>query len=65
MYLAVDGKLAGLVAVTDPIKPSAAEAIAKLHSLGLKIIMATGDNETTAKAWPRGSASTKSGRPKA
>jgi Cu+-exporting ATPase len=50
MYLAVDGKLAGLVAVTDPIKPSAAEAIAKLHSLGLKIIMATGDNETTAKA---------------
>src|SRR4029079_4062418 len=50
MYLAVDGKLAGLVAVTDPIKPSAAEAIAKLHSLGLKIIMATGDNEATAKA---------------
>jgi P-type Cu+ transporter len=50
MYLAVDGKLAGLVAVADPIKPSAAEAIAKLHALGLKIIMATGDNEATAKA---------------
>ena len=50
MYLAVDGKLAGLVAVADPIKPSAAEAIAKLHGLGLRIIMATGDNETTAKA---------------
>jgi Cu+-exporting ATPase len=50
MYLAVDGGLAGLVAVADPIKPSAAEAIAKLHSLGLKIIMATGDNEATAKA---------------
>jgi Cu+-exporting ATPase len=50
MYLAVDGKLAGLVAVADPIKPSAAEAIAKLHGLGLKIIMATGDNEATAKA---------------
>jgi Cu+-exporting ATPase len=50
MYLAVDGKLAGLVAVADPIKPSAAEAIGKLHNLGLKIIMATGDNETTAKA---------------
>jgi len=50
MYLAVDGKLAGLVAVADPIKPSAAEAIAKLHSLGLKIIMATGDTEATARA---------------
>jgi Cu+-exporting ATPase len=50
MYLAVDGKLAGLVAVADPIKPSAADAIGKLHNLGLKIIMATGDNETTAKA---------------
>jgi Cu+-exporting ATPase len=49
MFLGVDGKLAGLVAVADPIKPTAAEAIAKLHSLGLKIVMATGDNETTAK----------------
>jgi Cu+-exporting ATPase len=35
MYLGVDGKLAGLVAVADPIKPSAGEAIAELHSLGL------------------------------
>jgi Cu+-exporting ATPase len=50
MFLGVDGKLVGLIAVADPIKPSAAEAIAKLHSLGLKIVMATGDNETTAKA---------------
>jgi P-type Cu+ transporter len=50
MYLAVEGKLAGLVGVADPIKPSAVEAVAKLHSLGLNIIMATGDNETTAKA---------------
>jgi Cu+-exporting ATPase len=50
MYLGVDGKLAGLVAVADPIKPSAGEAIAELHSLGLRIIMATGDNESTAKA---------------
>jgi P-type Cu+ transporter len=50
MYLAIDGKLAGLVAVADPIKSTAAEAIATLHRLGLKIVMATGDNETTARA---------------
>jgi Cu+-exporting ATPase len=50
MFLAAGGKLAGLVGVADPIKPSAAEAIAKLHALGIKVIMATGDNETTAKA---------------
>ena len=50
MFLGVDGKLAGLVAVADPIKATAAEAIAKLHRLGLKIVMATGDNETTARA---------------
>jgi Cu+-exporting ATPase len=50
MFLGVDGRLAGLVAVADPIKPGAAEAIAKLHHLGLKIVMATGDNETTARA---------------
>jgi Cu+-exporting ATPase len=50
MFLGVGGKLAGLVAVADPIKPTAAEAIAKLHRLGLKIVMATGDTETTAKA---------------
>jgi Cu+-exporting ATPase len=50
MFLGCDGKLAGIVAVADPIKESAAEAIAKLHALGLRIVMATGDNETTAKA---------------
>jgi Cu+-exporting ATPase len=50
MFLSAGGKLAGFVAVTDPIKATAAEAIAKLHELGLKIVMATGDNETTAKA---------------
>jgi len=50
MLLGSEGKLAGFVAVADPIKPGAADAIAKLHGLGLKIVMATGDNATTAKA---------------
>ena len=50
MFLGVSGKLAGTVAVADPIKATAAEAIGKLHALGLRIVMATGDNETTAKA---------------
>jgi Cu+-exporting ATPase len=50
MFLAADGKLAGLISVADPIKETAAEAIRKLHALGLKIVMATGDNETTARA---------------
>jgi Cu+-exporting ATPase len=50
MLLASEGKLAGFVAVADPIKPGAADAIANLHALGLKIVMATGDNATTAKA---------------
>jgi P-type Cu+ transporter len=50
MFLGLDGNLAGLVAVADRVKDTAAEAIAKLHALGLKIVMATGDNETTAKA---------------
>ncbi len=50
MHVAVDGTLAGLVAVADPIKKTTAEAIRKLHESGIKIIMATGDNERTAKA---------------
>ncbi len=50
MLLAVDGRAAGLVAVADPIKESAAEAIDSLHKAGLTVIMATGDNPTTANA---------------
>jgi Cu+-exporting ATPase len=50
MFVAVDGKLAGIVAVADPIKRTTAEAIRALHESGLKIIMATGDNERTARA---------------
>ena len=50
MMLGADGKLAGFVAVADPIKTGSEEAIERLHALGLKIIMATGDNPTTAQA---------------
>ncbi|MCC0044441.1 MAG: heavy metal translocating P-type ATPase [Brucellaceae bacterium] len=50
MFVAVGGKLAGIVAVSDPIKETTAGAIRALHESGLKIIMATGDNERTAKA---------------
>ena len=50
MFVALDGGLAGLVAVADPIKPTAEAAIRDLHDLGIKVIMATGDNERTAQA---------------
>ena len=50
MYLAVDGRLGGLLAVADPIKASSAEAIAQLHRDGLRIVMATGDGLATANA---------------
>ncbi|TIS78686.1 MAG: heavy metal translocating P-type ATPase [Mesorhizobium sp.] len=50
MLVAVDGRLAGFVAVADPIKATTVEAIRALHDSGLRIIMATGDNERTAKA---------------
>ena len=50
MVLAVDGRAAGLLAVSDPIKASTAEALATLKAGGLRVIMATGDGHTTAKA---------------
>ena len=50
MFIAVDGALAGIVAVADPIKVSTAQAIRELHAQGLRVIMATGDNERTAQA---------------
>ena len=53
MYLAVDGVLAGLLAVSDPIKATTTDAIAALHGAGLKIVMATGDGVTTARAVAR------------
>jgi len=50
MFVAVDGKTAGLVGVADPIKPTTHEAIAALHREGIKVVMLTGDNRTTAEA---------------
>ncbi|SDC01239.1 heavy metal translocating P-type ATPase [Ruegeria marina] len=53
MFVAFDGKLAGIVAVTDPIKKTTESAIRDLHALGLTVIMATGDNQRTAEAVAR------------
>ncbi|GMV54445.1 MAG: copper-translocating P-type ATPase [Betaproteobacteria bacterium] len=50
MYLAADGKLAGILAVSDPVKAGAPEALAALRAAGLRIVMATGDGLTTARA---------------
>jgi len=50
MFAAVDGKPAGLLGVADPIKQSTPEAIRALHDEGLRIVMLTGDNRTTANA---------------
>jgi Cu+-exporting ATPase len=49
MFVAIDQRFAGLLAVSDPIKASTQEAVQTLHSLGLRVIMLTGDNEKTAK----------------
>ena len=50
MFVAVDGKPAGILAVADPIKATSAEAIGALHALGVKVVMLTGDNRRTAAA---------------
>jgi len=50
MYLAVDGKAAGLVSVADPIKETTPEAIKQLHGENIRLVMLTGDNRTTAEA---------------
>ena len=50
MFVVIDGVLAGIVAVADPVRDSTAAAIKELHAQGLRIIMATGDNERTARA---------------
>ena len=53
MFLAIDGKLAGMLGVTDPIKESSAEAVRLLKADGIRIVMLTGDNRTTAEAVAR------------
>jgi Cu+-exporting ATPase len=50
MYVAIDGKITGLLGVTDPIKETTPEAVRQLHQEGIKIVMLTGDNRTTAIA---------------
>lgn len=50
IYVAVDGRIAGAIAIADPVKPSAANALQALRAGGLRIVMLTGDNETTARA---------------
>ena len=53
VFVAVDGKAAGLLAVADPVKPTTREAVESLHHTGVSVIMLTGDNRTTADAVAR------------
>jgi Cu+-exporting ATPase len=53
VFLAVDGALVALLGIADPIKSTTAEAIAALHAQGLRVVMLTGDNRTTAEAVAR------------
>src|SRR3546814_5794791 len=50
MFAGVEGRLAGLVSVADPVKQTTPEALKALHAEGLRIVMVTGDNERTAPA---------------
>jgi Cu+-exporting ATPase len=53
MFVAIEKQLAGLIGVADPIKPSTSEAIRLLHDSGVRLVMLTGDNKTTADAVAR------------
>lgn len=53
LYIAVDGQMAGMIGVSDPIKPEAKDAIAAFHKAGLRVVMLTGDHRATAEAVAR------------
>jgi Cu+-exporting ATPase len=53
MFVAVDGRIAGLLGVTDPVKQTTPEAVRQLHEEGIRVVMLTGDNRTTANAVAR------------
>jgi P-type Cu+ transporter len=53
LWIAIDGRLAGVVAVADTIKPTSVLAIRQMHAEGLRVVMLTGDNESTARAIAR------------
>ena len=53
MFVAVDGHLAGLLGVSDPVKQTSAKAIKELHDEGIRVVMLTGDNHTTANSVAR------------
>ena len=50
IYLAMENQLLGIICITDPIKPDSKLAIERLHKLGFKTVMLTGDNKNTAQA---------------
>jgi Cu+-exporting ATPase len=53
IFVAIDGKVAGVLAIADPVKATTPEALASLRSMGVRIVMLTGDNRTTADAIAR------------
>ena len=53
LWIAIEGKLAGIIAVADTIKPTSIAAIRQMHAEGLRVVMLTGDNERTARAIAR------------